>query len=63
MDPPALQRELDENSNLRRLLFRYNDAMSARTAQTASCNGRHDLEPRPAGWLLMAHDRSDGDEF
>ena len=63
MDAPAFQRELDENPDLRRLLFRYNEAMSAQTAQTAACNGRHDLEPRLAKWLLMAHDRSEGDEL
>jgi CRP-like cAMP-binding protein len=59
----AFQRELDENLDLRRRLFRYNEAMHAQTAQTAACNGRYDLEPRLARWLLMAHDRSDGDEL
>ena len=29
--------------------------------QTAACNGRHDLEQRLARWLLMAHDRGEGD--
>jgi CRP-like cAMP-binding protein len=41
----------------------YNEAMHAQTSQTAACNGRHDLEPRLAKWLLMAHDRSDGNEL
>jgi len=63
METAAFRRELDDNADLRRLLFRYNEAMSAQTAQTAACNGRHDLEPRLAKWLLMAHDRSDGDEL
>lgn len=63
MEAAAFQREVDENSALRRLLLRYNEAMHAQTAQTAACNGRHDLEPRLAKWLLMAHDRSDGDEL
>jgi CRP-like cAMP-binding protein len=63
MDATAFQREVDGNAALRRLLFRYNEAMHAQTSQTAACNGRHDLEPRLAKWLLMAHDRSDGDEL
>ena len=63
METAAFRRELDDNADLRRLLFRYNEAMSAQTAQTAACNGRHDMEPRLAKWLLMAHDRSDGDEL
>ena len=63
MEASAFQRELDENSDLRRRLFRYNEAMHAQTAQTAACNGRHELEQRLARWLLMAHDRTDGDEL
>jgi CRP-like cAMP-binding protein len=63
MEATAFQRELEDNLDLRRRLFRYNEAMHAQTAQTAACNGRHDLEPRLAKWLLMAHDRSDGDEL
>jgi CRP-like cAMP-binding protein len=63
MEAGAFQRELDENPDLRRRLFRYNEAMHAQTAQTAACNGRHDLEQRLARWLLMAHDRADGDEL
>jgi CRP-like cAMP-binding protein len=63
MEASAFQRELDENSDLRRRLFRYSEAMHAQTAQTAACNGRHELEQRLARWLLMAHDRTDGDEL
>jgi CRP-like cAMP-binding protein len=63
MEAKAFQRELDENSILRKLLLRYNEALSAQTAQTAACNGRHDLEPRLARWLLMAHDRAEDDHL
>ncbi len=63
MGAAAFNRELEQNHELRRRLFRYNEAMHAQTAQTAACNGRHDLEQRLARWLLMAHDRSNGDEL
>jgi CRP-like cAMP-binding protein len=63
MEASVFQREVEENSDLRRRLFRYNEAMHAQTAQTAACNGRHELEQRLARWLLMAHDRTDGDEL
>jgi CRP-like cAMP-binding protein len=47
----------------RALLLRYALAFNEEVAQTAACNGRHVLEQRLARWILMAHDRSDGDEF
>jgi CRP-like cAMP-binding protein len=46
---------------LRDRLMRYVEAMMAQNAQLAACNGQHDLLPRCARWLLMAHDRM-GDE-
>jgi CRP-like cAMP-binding protein len=63
METAAFLRELDENPVLRRLLLRYNEAVHAQTAQTAACNGRHELEQRLARWLLMAHDRSESDDL
>ena len=35
----------------------------AQVSQTAACNSRHNLVQRLARWLLMAHDRVDGDEL
>lgn len=35
----------------------------AQVAQTAACNSQHPLSQRLARWLLMAHDRVDGDEL
>ena len=48
---------------LRALLLRYAVAFNTQVAQTAACNGRHPVEQRLARWMLMAHDRSEGDEF
>ena len=47
----------------RTLILRYGESMHAQAVQTAACNGRHGLEQRLARWLLMAHDRVDGDEL
>jgi CRP-like cAMP-binding protein len=63
MEAGAFRRELEANATLRALLFRYNEALHAQISQTAACNGRHGLEQRLARWLLMAHDRVDGDEL
>jgi CRP-like cAMP-binding protein len=48
---------------LRTLLLRYAMAFNVQVSQTAACNGRHHVEDRLARWLLMAHDRAEGDRF
>jgi len=48
---------------LLRLLSQALDVLMAQVAQTAACNSRHSLTQRLARWLLMAHDRVDGDEL
>jgi CRP-like cAMP-binding protein len=63
MDAGAFRRTLEEEPRFHALLNRYREAMHDQTTQTAACNGRHDLEQRLARWLLMAHDRTDGDEL
>jgi CRP-like cAMP-binding protein len=63
MDATEFRRELEANAPLRTLLLRYNEALKAQIIQTAACNGRHNLEERLARWLLMAHDRIEGDEL
>jgi CRP-like cAMP-binding protein len=61
MSASSFKVELEHNEELRRILFRYAEAMNAQTSQTAACNGCHDLEARLARWLLMVQDRFDGD--
>lgn len=61
MEAAAFRWAMDEEPEFQRLMFRYHAAMNAQTTQTAACNGRHDIEQRLARWLLMAHDRADGD--
>jgi CRP-like cAMP-binding protein len=63
MEAGAFRKAMEEEPVLRDRLFRYLEAMNSQTTQTAACNGRHDLEQRLARWLLMAHDRADGDKF
>jgi CRP-like cAMP-binding protein len=58
-----LRRAFDASATLRGLLLRYSHAFHAQVAQTAACNGYHQLEERLARWLLMAHDRARTDEF
>lgn len=62
--PAELLREVCEQSrSLRRLMGRYAQALIAQISQSVACNGIHGVEERMARWLLMTHDRSDGDEL
>jgi CRP-like cAMP-binding protein len=48
---------------LRNLLLRYVQAASIQTAYTAFSNATDHIEQRLARWLLMCHDRTDGDKI
>jgi CRP-like cAMP-binding protein len=45
------------------VLAAYVRALLAQVMQSVACNGVHFVEERAARWLLMCHDRSDGDSF
>ncbi len=61
MPVEALRDALDARPAIRGLLLRYAYAAQVQTAYTALANGRDKIETRLARWLLMAHDRVDGD--
>jgi CRP-like cAMP-binding protein len=46
-----------------RILLRFALAFFNQVAQSVACNRLHSLEERCARWLLVTHDRVDGDEF
>jgi CRP-like cAMP-binding protein len=57
-------RAADERSiTLHRAMLRFAHAFLAQTTTTALANGRSKTEERLARWLLMAHDRLDGDQL
>jgi CRP-like cAMP-binding protein len=57
-------REATESSvTLHRAMLRYANAFLMQTTSTALANGRSKIEERLARWLLMAHDRLDGQEL
>jgi CRP-like cAMP-binding protein len=64
----ALRANIAEPSNgddvtLFDLMLLYAQALFEQCAQTAACNRLHALEHRCARWLLMIHDRVEGDEL
>jgi CRP-like cAMP-binding protein len=52
-----------ESPILRRLLLRYVNTVIVQITQTAYAHASLSLEARLARWLLMCHDRTDGDEL
>jgi CRP-like cAMP-binding protein len=59
----VLREEFNRGGRLQEILLRYTQAHLVQIAQTAVCNRLHALEARLSRWLLMIHDRVDGDEF
>ena len=63
MPAATLRANLDATPVLRQRLLRRLDSFVALVSQTAACNSRHTVTERCARWLLLAHDRNDGDEL
>ncbi len=53
---------IEESDPLRRLLLRYLQVEVVQVRQTAFANASFTIEARLARWLLMCHDRLDGDD-
>ena len=58
----AVREAMDDSPSLRRVLNGYVRRFLLQTMRTAQVNARATLEMRLARWLLMMHDRVDGDE-
>ena len=63
MSAAELRRQTRRGGPLLEALHHYALALFALMAQLATCNRRHTIEQRCCCWLLMTHDRVDGDEF
>ncbi len=51
------------NPSVMHLLLRFTQALITQMAQTAVCNRHHLLDQQLARWLLLSHDRLQGDEL
>jgi CRP-like cAMP-binding protein len=58
-----LEEVIGERPSLHRVLLRYAQALTVQTSGTAFANAEHTVETRLARWLLMCHDRVDGDDI
>jgi CRP-like cAMP-binding protein len=53
----------DKSVSLRRLMMRYAQSLNVQAAMTAASNAHYALPERLARWLLMCHDRTEGDRM
>lgn len=53
----------ENSSTLRTTLLRYVQTLMVQSALSTMANAHHRIESRLARWLLMCHDRVDGDEI
>jgi len=63
MPSRMLREQLRVHDEFEAIVHRYVLLTLNTAAQTAACNRLHLLEQRLARWLLLAHDRADGDTF
>jgi CRP-like cAMP-binding protein len=59
----ALRSAMERSGTLRATMLRFVHAMAIQMANTALANSKVKVDARLARWLLMAHDRVDGDKI
>jgi CRP-like cAMP-binding protein len=59
----TLRNAMRDSSALNDLMLRYAHVLMLTLSQTALSNGAQTIEERLARWILMTHDRIDGDEL
>ena len=57
----VLQAEFKSSEHVRNLFVSYSETLLSQVQQTVACNALHTTEERMCRWLLMMHDRADGE--
>jgi CRP-like cAMP-binding protein len=63
IDADRLKDAVSLSASLQNLLLRYVQAFIVQTANSVVSNANHRIEARLARWLLMCHDRVDGNDI
>ena len=56
-----LQAEFERSEQVRDLFVSYSETQLSQVQQTVACNAMHTTEQRICRWLLMMHDRAEGE--
>jgi CRP-like cAMP-binding protein len=57
----VLQTEFKNSEQVRNLFVSYSETLLSQVQQTVACNAMHTTEERMCRWLLMMHDRAEGE--
>ena len=57
----VLQLEFKHSEHVRDLFVSYSETLLSQVQQTVACNALHTTEERMCRWLLMMHDRAEGE--
>ena len=57
----VLRSEFERSEQVRNLLVSYSETLLSQVQQTVACNAMHTTEARMCRWLLMMHDRAEGE--
>jgi len=56
-----LQSEFEHSEHVRNLFVSYSETLLSQVQQTVACNALHSTEEKMGRWLLMMHDRANGE--
>lgn len=56
-----LQSEFKKSGHIQDLFVSYSETLLSQVMQTVACNSLHTVEERMCRWLLMMHDRAEGE--
>jgi hypothetical protein len=56
-----LRAEFESSEHVRDLFVSYSETQLSQVQQTVACNAMHTTEQRMCRWLLMMHDRAEGE--
>jgi CRP-like cAMP-binding protein len=57
----VLRSEFERSAHMRDLLVSYSETLLSQVQQTVACNAMHTTEEKMCRWLLMMHDRAEGE--
>lgn len=58
-----LRAEFHKSAHTQNLLVSYSETLLSQVMQTVACNSLHSVEERLSRWLLMMHDRAEGEKL